>query len=89
MDIDNSLAFITFILCRYKIKCRVKNESMSEQTLWQRLKCKLFTGNAVLRNIGQIKYDLYYKIGESLWNYIIIEIVSLSTMKYDVYTCMK
>ena len=48
------------------MKCRVKNESMSEKTLRQRLKCELFTENAVLRNINQIKYCIYYKMGESL-----------------------
>ena len=48
------------------MKCRVKNESMSEKTLRQRLKCELFTENAVLRNINQIQYDIYYKMGESL-----------------------
>ena len=63
---NNLLTFITFILYKYKMKCRVKNESMSEKTLRQRLKCELCTENAVLTNINQIKYDIYYRMGESL-----------------------
>ena len=59
--LNNLLAFITFILYKYEMKCRVKNE-----TLRQRLKYELFTENSVLRNINQIKYDIYYKMGESL-----------------------
>ena len=39
---------------------------MSEKSLRQRLKCELFTENVVLRNINQIKYDIYYRMGESL-----------------------
>ena len=48
------------------MKCRVKNESMSEKTLRQRLKWELFTENAVLINVNQIKYEIYYRMGESL-----------------------
>ena len=48
------------------MKCRVKNESLSEKTLRQRLKCELCTEYAVLTNINQIKYDIYYRMGESL-----------------------
>ena len=50
------------------MKCRVKNETMSEKTLRHRLKYELFTENAVLRNINQIKYDIhvYNRMGESL-----------------------
>lgn len=48
---------------------------MSEQRLRQGLKCEIFTQNAVLRNIGQIKYDTYHTMGEYLLNYIIIDIV--------------
>ena len=59
LDIDNLLVLITFVLYKYKMKCRVKNESMSEKTLRQRLKCELFTENAVLRNINKIKYYIY------------------------------
>ena len=69
------LLLIINILYKRKIKCRVKIESMSEQRVRQRLKCELFTQNAVLRNIGQIKYDIYHKMGEYLRNYIIIEFI--------------
>ena len=33
---------------------------------------KVYTENAVLRKINQIKYDVYYRMGESLWYYMII-----------------
>ena len=47
---------------------------MSKQTLREKLKCELiFTENAVLRNLDQNKYDICYKIGESLRDYIIIK----------------
>ena len=69
------LLLIIIILYKRKIKCRVKIESMSEQRLRQRLKCELFTQNAVLRNIGQIRYDTYHTMGEYLLKYIIIDIV--------------
>ena len=59
------------------MKCRVKNESMFEKTLRQGLKCELFTENAVLRNIYQIKNDIYHRMGESLGNYMILGIVIL------------
>ena len=41
------------------MKCRVKNEPMSEKTPRQRLKCKLFTENAVLRH-RLIKSNMIY-----------------------------
>ena len=64
--LNNLIAFITFIMYKYKMKCRIKNESISETNLRRNLKYELFTHHAVLKNIGKVKNDIYYKIGNAL-----------------------
>ena len=67
------------------MKCRVKNETMSEKTLRHRLKYELFTENAVLRNINQIKYDIQLYIIEWVNLCELNDYRDCSFIMYDIF----
>ena len=64
--LNNLIAFITFSMYKYKMKCRLKDEKMSEKNLLFSLKSNLCMQNTVLKMTGCIRNDIYHDIGDYL-----------------------
>lgn len=63
------MPFITFSMYEYKMKCRLKDEEMSEKNLLFSLKSNLCMQNTVkkiLKMTGCIRNDIYHEIGDYL-----------------------
>ena len=62
IKLNNLLSFVCYRIYKYKMKCRVKYEVMSENNLRESLKHSLLTQNTVLKKAKKITDDLYYKL---------------------------
>lgn len=64
--LSQKMPFITFSMYEYKMKCRLKDEKMSEKNLLFSLKSNLCMQNTVLKMTGCIRNDIYHEIGDYL-----------------------
>ena len=62
IKLNNLLAFICYRIYNYKMKCRVKNEVMSESNLRESLKHCLSAQNTVLKKAKLLNDDIYHKL---------------------------
>ena len=64
--LNNFISFVCFCIYKYKMKCRIQNEAMLEQSLVNTLKKELLIQHIVISNIGKNKSNVYKDIGNFL-----------------------
>jgi hypothetical protein len=58
--LNNLLLFICFTMYKYKMKCRLKKETMSMVSFQNKIKYCLCLQNEILKKVHRINDDLYY-----------------------------